>query len=88
MNNKFKHGDKVYCIDNLSYGFEPMVIVNIWSIYYNDEGIDCKHPSLGEKSFNDDSLAPFSKKRQDRLERLKQAEDRIKEIKEEMFAKK
>ena len=82
--SKFKIGDNVHAVNNIYWGFKSMKVIKIW----NSDSYSCFHPALNIGAFGEYELAIFSQERQDKLDKLKQVEDRIKEIKEELFAKK
>jgi hypothetical protein len=53
MKYKFKEGDKVYAIDNMSWGLEPMTVC---SIFAAAGSVFCNHPTYGNGAFNVNNL--------------------------------
>lgn len=85
---EFKVGQKVYVVNNSTWGLKPMVVV---FVSCNSGLVTCKHPEMREGGFHPEDLilanSPESKKRNRLIVRYKRLERELDKLREKIFSK-
>ena len=72
MKAKFKKGDKVYAVENMSWGLEPMTVE---SVFAPVGSVLCNHPNFGNGMFNVNNIKLASNVTAHRKRELKAIRD-------------